>query len=120
MKTLLIVEDEESNFMLLINILKNKNFRMLHAKNGKEAVEVCTSDPSIDLVLMDIKMPVMNGYEATRHIKYQRPNLPVIAQTAYALNGDKEMTLSAGCDDYISKPIKRQELLLLIDKYLKS
>src|SRR5690554_7320395 len=74
--------------------------------------------PEISVVLMDVKMPVMSGYEATAAIKKLRPDLPVIAQTAYALSGDKDKALAAGCDDYLSKPIKREALLRKLNLYL--
>jgi CheY-like chemotaxis protein len=76
------------------------------------------SNPEISLVLMDIKMPVMNGYLATKKIKKLRPDLPVIAQTAYALVGDREKAIQAGCDDYISKPILEEKLIEMLKKYL--
>ena len=96
----------------------NTKAKILLAKNGKESVEICTSNPDIDLVMMDIQLPEMNGYYATRLIKKHRENLPVIAQTAYALAGEREKSLEAGCDDYIAKPINRNDLLLILQNYL--
>lgn len=119
--TILIVEDEEVNYLFLETLL-NEEFelksRVLHAKNGKEAVEICKKDLSIQLVLMDLKMPEMNGYEATKLIKEFRANLPIIAQTAYTKNEDREKAILAGCDDFISKPIYEEDLNKIIDKYL--
>ena len=118
-KTILIVEDDETSFYFLTVLLKKRNYEILHANCGETAVEICQSRADIDLVLMDIKMIGMNGLEATKKIKAMRPELPVIAQTAYAFSTDKEMILNAGCDDYITKPIRKQELLKKMDKLLK-
>jgi hypothetical protein len=90
---------------------------LIRASNGIEAVELCQKHPEINLVLMDIKMPFMDGYDATKKIKKYFPDLPVIAQTAYAMNEDKVKAAEAGCDDYITKPIKRGELLAMMEKY---
>jgi CheY-like chemotaxis protein len=82
-----------------------------------EAVEICRNQPDIQMVFMDIKMPFMNGLDATKKIKEINPDLPVIAQTAYAMNEDKSKAFEAGCDGYISKPIKKAELIAFIDRY---
>ncbi len=118
-KTILIVEDDASSLEFLKTIINKYNIKILSTDNGVDAIQICKTNKSIDLVLMDINMPVMDGYTATKQIKKIRPNLPIIAQTAYAISGDREKSLEAGCDDYISKPIKRQLLYDLIDKYLK-
>jgi CheY-like chemotaxis protein len=91
---------------------------VLHAENGEQAVEFVKNFPDIDLVLMDIRMPIMNGIEATKQIKRIRPYLPVIAQTAYAFSNEKRDILAVGCDEYISKPMESSKLNLLINKYL--
>ena len=117
-KKILIVEDEDSCVMFLDVILSMQEAETIRAINGEEAVKLCQSDPEIDLVLMDLKLPVMDGYKATALIKQQRPDLPVIAQTAYAIYGDEEKALKTGCDDYISKPIDKDELIRKIQKYL--
>jgi PAS domain S-box-containing protein len=117
-KNLLIAEDEESNFMLLKEILRDSGFTILHAINGEQAVRLVKEHPEIDLVIMDIKMPLMDGYEATKHIKKMRPSLPVIALTAQALAGDHEIALEAGCDSYFSKPFIPAELIKTINKYI--
>ena len=117
-KTLLIVEDVESNYIYLKALLKKLNINILWAKTGREAISFCNDYPEIDLVFMDIKMPDLSGYEATKQIKKFRPNLPIIAQTAYALFGDDEKAENAGCDDYITKPFKKQTIFNIIDKYL--
>ena len=117
-KTILIAEDEFSNFEFLRMLFTKMNIRVLWAKNGIEAVNICKYDSSVNLVLMDIKIPMLNGYEATRKIKKMRPELPVIAQTAYAMMTDREDALKAGCDDYLSKPLRIKQLKELVEKYL--
>jgi PAS domain S-box-containing protein len=117
-KTILIAEDEQSNFDFLKILLTRLNIRVLWAKDGLEAVNLCKTDPSINLVLMDIKMPLLNGYEATKMIKSLRPELPVIAQTAYAMISDKLEADKAGCDGYLSKPIKIQQITDVLENHL--
>lgn len=117
-KTILIAEDEESNYRFLEMLLKNKGLKLLKAENGNEAVEIFKSHKKIDLILMDIKMPGMNGLEATSQIKKLDPTIPVIIQTAYAMQNDEKLSHEAGCDDYISKPINKEKLLKLINKWL--
>ena len=114
--TILIVEDEEINWLYLNEILKSRA-RTLHALNAKMAIEYIKKYPEIDLVLMDIKLPDINGLELTGIIKAINSKVKVIAQTAYALSGDREKAIDAGCSGYITKPIKRQELLNLISLY---
>ena len=87
--------------------------------NGLEAVKACRENPDIVLVLMDIQMPEMNGYEATRQIRQFNKEVIIIAQTAFGLTGDREKAMDAGCNDYISKPIKKDEFMELMQKYLK-
>jgi PAS domain S-box-containing protein len=115
---ILIAEDDDTCFNYLSMVLKKDKFIILRAENGEQAIEIFKETSDIDIILMDMRMPVMNGYEATKQIKFIRPDLPVIAQTAYAFNEEKELILSAGCDDYISKPIDRNKLISLIDKYI--
>jgi len=116
-KTILIAEDEFTNYRLLEKMLRKTEVKLIRANDGIEAVELCRSHPEINLVLMDIKMPLMDGYEATRLIKEFRKKLPVIAQTAYALSNDKNKALNAGCDDYVSKPIGKDILLKMIHNF---
>jgi len=116
-KVILVAEDEESNFTFIEHVLKRTGIKLLWAKNGVEAVNMVHSE-KVDLVLMDIRLPGMDGYEATMLIKKDRKHLPVIAQTAYALKGERELSISSGCDDYISKPIDIKELMTMLDKYL--
>lgn len=114
---ILIVEDDESSFNYFDAILSRYNLTLLQAFNGSEAVTLCHERPDINLVLMDLKMPVMNGFEATRIIKKIRPTLPVIAQTAYALSGDEQRARQAGCDDYMTKPIRKKILMEKLKKF---
>ena len=114
--TVLIAEDDKVSRLHLELVLRNKVSGVYFAKTGKEAVELCRNKTGIDVILMDIKMPVMDGYEATRQIRKFNKKVPIIAQTAYALSGDSELALDAGCNDYISKPINRKLLLHKIEK----
>ncbi|MDM8159537.1 response regulator [Labilibaculum sp. K2S] len=115
-KTILIAEDDASSYSYLIEILGREGAKCIRAKNGREAVDYCKTIEKVDLLLMDINMPVMNGYEATKQIKNIKPELPVIAQTAYAMSGDREKILSIGCDLYLSKPVGKKTLLDAINK----
>ncbi|MBK7711431.1 MAG: response regulator [Bacteroidales bacterium] len=114
--TIMVVEDEEINWLYLNEILKNR-VRVLRAVNGKEAIELIKQNPGIDIILMDVKLPDINGLELTKIIKSMNENVKVIAQTAYALSGDRESVIAAGCSGYISKPVNRDELLNLIIAY---
>lgn len=115
--TILIAEDDELNYLYTKTVLEEASFVVLRAENGKEAVELCLSHPEISLVLMDIKMPIRDGFEATNLIKQQNKGLPIIALTAYAMVGDRQKALDAGCDDYLSKPVMASQLLDLVAKY---
>ncbi len=117
-KTILVVEDEESNYFLLERILKRTAANVLWAKNGIDAIEMAGKG-NTDLVLMDVRMPVMDGYEATGEIRKFNKTIPIIAQTAYALKGEKERSKAAGCDGYISKPIDPKEFLETIIRFIK-
>ena len=118
-KTILIAEDERTNYLFLEALLKRTNATLIWADTGKTALEAVQKNSNIDVILMDIKMPEMNGYEATHEIKKINPEIPIIAQTAYALAGEKEKILEAGCNDYLSKPIMGKVLLEKINKYIK-
>ncbi|HUW07211.1 MAG TPA: PAS domain S-box protein [Williamwhitmania sp.] len=115
---ILVAEDEDINFLYLHELMMETGVTIIRAKNGKEAVDIGLADNRINLVLMDIKMPIMGGDEATKRIKAVRPHLPIIATTAYAMGGDKERLLEVGCDAYLSKPIGQKELLELIKNFL--
>ena len=117
---ILIAEDDAVCRLVLEMQLKTDNITILSAVNGQEAVELVRCHPEINLVFMDIKMPVMNGFDATRHIKQFRPDLPVIAQTAFTSSEDREKAIKAGCDYVITKPIKKSELHALIHEVLRS
>ena len=116
---ILIVEDEIYNFLFVEQILQNYGMKVLHAENGSEAVEIVKTNSHIGMVLMDIRLPGIDGYQATKLIKEARPGLPVIALTALALSGDRERALEAGCDDYLKKPVLREELLQVVDRIFK-
>jgi PAS domain S-box-containing protein len=115
---ILIAEDDKTNSALIVTILKKASLNYLLAFNGKEAVELCHTHPEISLVLMDIKMPVMDGFEATRNIKEFRKELPIVGVTAFAMTGDREKALEAGFDEYLTKPVKYDLLLSVINKFL--
>jgi len=116
--TILIVEDNHENYLLLNEILSMRNYHILHAEHGALAIDFIKNYPQISLVLMDLKMPKMNGYETTRKIKQLRPDLPIIAQTANFMNNETFEAMNAGCTSYITKPINFQELFAQIDEAL--
>lgn len=115
--TILIADDDSTCRLLLQTALTGRKAKVLVAKNGKEAVEAVKNVPGIDIVLMDMKMPVMNGYEATRLIKRVQPGLPVIAQTAFVSQSEKEKAIASGCDAVLPKPINLNELLTAIQRF---
>jgi len=117
-KAILVVEDTPSNFLLIDNYLKSTNIQVFWAKSGKEAIEIFKETAHFDLVLMDIQLPGINGYEVTKLIKAYNKNVPVIAQTAYAFSGEKEYSLKEGCDDYIAKPFKKETLIETLNRHL--
>lgn len=116
-KTILIAEDDNINFLLIKKMLQVTEYEIIRAENGKIAVDIMNHNPHIHLILMDIKMPIMNGYEAFEEIRPLFPNLPIIAQTAHASEEDKNKALSAGFTDYITKPINKEALLEMVLKY---
>ncbi len=115
-KKILIVEDDPVSTEFLKEVLTSLNMEMTNTASGEEAVRICHDDHTIDLVLMDIQLAGIDGYEATRNIKSIHPALPVVAQTAYALQGDREKAIKAGCDEYIAKPIRISHLLEIFDR----
>ena len=116
MKRILVAEDNDSNYILMNYILK-KHYEYFRAHNGQEAVELAESEKP-DLILMDIKMPVMDGLEATRQIKAKMPDMPIIALTANAFDSDRHAAFEAGCNDFISKPVNAEKCIQIIAKYI--
>lgn len=114
---ILIADDEEANRMLFERMLRKSGVEVVTVADGKQAVDICLENPEIKLVLMDMKMPVMDGFEATNQIKVFKPNLPVIAITAFALNGDERKVFAAGCDDYLAKPLKKEDLVRVLTAF---
>lgn len=117
-KTFLVVEDDQISSEYLREILDGYSVKLIFVNNGEDAVKVIKDNSKVDLVLMDIRLPGQNGYLTTREIKKLNNDLPIIAQTAYALEGDRQKAIDSGCNDYISKPIKASLLIDLISKYL--
>lgn len=118
-RVVLITEDEEVNFFYLKTLLQKADAKVIRAKNGKEAVDIISKhNGGIDLILMDLNMPVMDGYEAMRIIKAEHPSIPIIAQTAYTMNNDRHRCLEAGFNDYIAKPINRLALYRMVNENL--
>jgi CheY-like chemotaxis protein len=115
---ILVAEDDSYCMQLLEEMLESEHVKLFFANNGQEAFEIVKNEPEIQIVLMDLKMPVMDGFEATQLIKKLKPELPVIAQSAYAFADERDKAKSAGCDDFICKPIKRNLLLSMINKHL--
>ncbi len=118
-KTILIVEDEPANFLFIEKILGSTNSTLLRAENGNEGIKMVKENDAIDLVLMDIYMPGMDGFEATYQIRKIRPELPVIAQTFYENQIEKEKVQNAHFDAFISKPININKLLVTLERFLK-
>ena len=114
---ILIAEDDEASKILLYERLNQGCKEILTAETGGEAVDACRHNPDIDVVLMDIKMPEMNGYEATRQIRQFNSDVVIIAQTAYGLSGDRQLAIEAGCDDYIAKPFRQDQFFALLEKF---
>lgn len=117
---ILIVEDENLNFIILKKLLlkTHQNFNIMHALNGQEAVDLCNNQ-TIDLIFMDMNMPVKNGYNATKEIKLNHPKTPIIAQSAYTLDNDIKKAFDAGVDDFLAKPIDKKLLYKILNKYVK-
>lgn len=115
---ILVAEDDEMSYLFLKKLLEQKGIRIVRAKNGAEAVELVKNDNEISLVLMDIKMPKVSGDEATRQIRVFNKDIPIIAQTAFAMPADKTKFLEMGCNDYLSKPIETNKLIKLLHKYM--
>jgi len=117
MNTILVVEDNEANMYLARYILENSGFAVLEARNGLDGVQKATTE-DVDLILMDIQLPDIDGLEATRRIRKQKADLPIVALTSYAMASDKERSLEAGCTGYLSKPIDPDTIVTQINDYL--
>ncbi|PKP51853.1 MAG: response regulator [Bacteroidetes bacterium HGW-Bacteroidetes-1] len=117
-KTILIVEDVPSNFQLLEAYFSRTGMNIIHVENGLEAIEVMKSPNAIDLIIMDIRLPKLNGIRSTQEIRKFRPDIPIIAQTAFAMDSDKELCIQSGCDAFLSKPFLKQELFDIIEYYI--
>ncbi len=118
-KKILIVEDNDTSRYYYQKALKQCNAISYWAKNGAEAVDIFKKTPGISLVLMDLNMPEMDGFEATRLIKIMNPTIPIIVQSAFILSGEESRSYEAGCDDFISKPVRLTTLMNAIQKHLK-
>jgi PAS domain S-box-containing protein len=116
---ILIAEDDDVSEMLIDLTVKSFSNEILKVRSGIDAIEICRNNPDIDLILMDVQMPKMDGYEATRQIRQFNKYVVIIAQTAYGLSGDKEKAIDSGCNEYIAKPINKTKLFALIQKYFK-
>jgi CheY-like chemotaxis protein len=118
-KTILVVEDVDTNKIFFDAALRRTNALILWAKDGQEAIDLFNAN-EVDLILMDLQLPVMDGYTATKEIKKINPEVPIIAQTAHVMSGEREKCLEAGCNDYLAKPIRLQILIDTLSKYLNA
>jgi two-component system, cell cycle response regulator DivK len=118
-KVIIIAEDDYTSYVLLEVFLSGYNYQLVNTLDGKQTIEALKKYPNAALILMDLKMPVMDGYIATREIRKFNKNIPIIAQTAYALSGDSKKAMDAGCNDYVTKPVKKEDFLMKVDPYLK-
>ena len=116
-KVILVVEDVDTNKIFFDAALRKTKAKILWAKDGQEAIDMFKEN-EVDLVLMDLQLPIMDGYTATRKIKEIDKNIPIIAQTAHVMSGEREKCLEAGCDDYLAKPIRLQILMDTLSKFL--
>jgi two-component system, cell cycle response regulator DivK len=118
-KVILIGEDELFNFRLLEVMLSKTNVKLLHGRTGTETLNLFRENPNVDLILMDIKMPELDGCEVTRKIRKINKSVPIIAQTAFVLDDEHHKSLEAGCNAYITKPISKKDLLNMIDDFFE-
>lgn len=116
MKTVMIAEDNDSNYMLMTYILKH-NYSVVRARNGQEAIDMAEKG-GVDLILMDLKMPVCDGLEATCRIKSMMPDIPIVMLTANAFDTDRRKALDVGCDEFLSKPVNREKCLSVIARFI--
>ena len=116
---ILIVEDEDFSIEYLKIVLRKYSSDFLQAKNGQEGIEIARENPDLDIIFMDIRMPIVNGYKATEEIRKFNKKVKIIAQSAYALQGDEDKALNIGCDAYLTKPIDKKELISTVEALLK-
>jgi CheY-like chemotaxis protein len=116
-KKVIVAEDEEANFLLLTEFLEPTAIQIIHARDGQEILELLKKNEP-DIILLDMKMPKMSGFEVIKEIRLVNKAVPIIAQTAYTMIGDKDKIIKAGCNDYISKPIEEDKLIEKMSKYL--
>jgi CheY-like chemotaxis protein len=116
--TILIAEDDEISFAYLDILLSNENCKIVRTRDGEETIEQVRTNPDIDLVLMDLKMPVLDGVRATMEIRRFNKAIPIIAQTAYVFESDRIEAMNAGCNDYLSKPIRKNQFLKKMQEYI--
>ena len=112
--TVLVAEDDKTSFVYLETILSKVGFNLINTENGEDTIQALKSNAEIAIILMDIKMPGMNGLEATRQIRSFNKSIPIIAQTAHAFIEDRDKAINAGCNDYVTKPIDRDLIIKLI------
>jgi CheY-like chemotaxis protein len=117
-KCILVAEDDDTNFYLLNEYLSFTEAEIIWAQNGLEVCQKCKQISNVDIILMDLQMPLMSGFEAMQQIKTEQPEIPIIAITAYAMSGDREKGLKAGFNEYLSKPVTRKILMETILKYI--
>ncbi len=117
-KTILIADDDMLSQKYFAKVLESTKVKLIFVKNGKEAIDYCCDNSLVDLVLMDIKMPLKDGLTATREIRENCPDIPIIIQTAYAFDYDKANAMASGSNEFITKPIRREDLFQLLKKYL--
>ena len=116
---ILVAEDDNINYLLIEKLLKLLNFKVVRAKNGQEAVEICKQNKEVDLILMDIKMPSVDGHEAFTKIREFNKDIPIVAQTSYSFPEEIEKINKTGFNDFISKPIDKDKLYIIIRKYIQ-
>lgn len=117
-KLILVADDDDFNFFVIESLLTPFNYRVIHARNGEEAVRIFRTKKGISLILMDIQMPVMDGITATKEIRKNDKKVPVIAQTSYKIDKIREMAINSGCNDFLTKPLNSDLLIHKIEKYL--
>ena len=116
-KVFMLVEDVISNYQLLYAYFNKSGVQIIHVDNGLDAVNIIKNNIPVDLIIMDIRLPKMGGLEATALIKSMRSDIPIIAQTAFAMQADREMCMKAGCDEFIAKPFRKHELMKILSKF---